>query len=79
MIHEYKATSPRRGRGISIEAGQTLYAIAKGNLFFAWSYSDRNFAEQMDMKLSGPIDSADRETNWRDDWAKCVPSDRKGF
>lgn len=79
MIEEYKAVRPRAVRGTTIEAGQQLYAIRKGFLYFIWSYSDRAFAEQMDAKLEGPENQQEREANWRAHLGDLVPSDRTSF
>jgi len=54
MLVTYSAVVPRKVHGTDVAAGQTLYAVKKGDLFFLCSYADENFARQMGAKLSGP-------------------------
>jgi hypothetical protein len=79
MIEAYKSKHPRTLHGTDVAKGQTLYAVRKGDLYFIWSYSNRDFAEQMDKKLSTPTDPTDRAANWRQTTSELTPSDRTGF
>jgi len=79
MIETIKAKTARNVRGTKVEKGQTIYCIKKGDMYFIWSYSDEAFANQMDHKLSLPVDSADLAANWRASPHDCVASGRKSF
>lgn len=83
MIEQYKAKRllkrPLKRRGLNVTEGQTLYAVRKGTLYFIWSYVDKAFAEQMDAKLTGPVDMADEQANWRRTVGELTPSGRTHF
>jgi hypothetical protein len=69
----------RTVRGTRAERGQGVFAIKKGDLYFIWAYTDEGFAKQMDAKLTGPTDDADKAANWRSSPLQLVPTDRNSF
>lgn len=78
MIVTYEAKRTRHVRGTRVEKGDTLYAVHRKNLYFIWSYTDRDMAEYMDQKLAeGPTSNVDRDANWRRDTEDLTPSDTK--
>lgn len=77
MIVKYKAARARHVRGTDVKAGQALYAVRKGDLYFVWSYSDKAMAELIDRKINGPETETDRLANWRRTTDELTPSDRK--
>lgn len=58
--------------------GETIYVIRKQDLYFIWAYTDREFAEQMDLKVN-PEGLADIGANWRRFPHQLTISNRKSF
>lgn len=64
-IVPYALRRPRRVHNTTIPAGTIAYAIKRGALYFAWSYTDLAFAEKMDSKIDYPHAATDIQANWR--------------
>lgn len=77
MIFTYRSRKTRHVRGTKVSIGDELHAIRKGNLFFIWSYTDREMAEHMDDKLTGPESEVDRSANWRKSTTELTPTNTK--
>lgn len=75
MLEKFNIKVGRKVRGTDVKAGQAVWAVKKGDLYFIWCYTNEETAKLLDRKLAGPTFPGDRGANWRERLDQLVPTD----